>query len=62
MTKPKKKPDARKAEVRRLELEVLRAADMWLQGRRDAVLRGVTDQILTSMTMRLRTAKARAGE
>lgn len=62
MTKPKKKPDARKAEVRRLERDVLRAAEIWESKQSDWVGGVAREGALMLAVAALRAAKARAGK
>ena len=60
--KTKKKPDARKAEVRRLEREVLRAAEEFEPVAFTSVLEIVAKAELCAVVSALRAAKARAGK
>lgn len=62
MTKPKKKPDARRAEVRRLEVEFLHLLSVWLvEHCGDSWFEGTTGKLEYAIT-KLRAAKARAGK
>lgn len=60
--KPKKKPDARKAEVRRLEREVLRLAAIWAAGHDGNWWFEGNAGALERAVVKLEMAKARAGK